>query len=200
MLGIAKPSVLAVCCAGAEMFPVFAVKFAMNSELVSVVSKLSFAVSSVLMLLVMFTGLFATVVFVPSPLTSVIFTSDPLEVMSVCGGVAAFAKNVDMKIAAKIAVEKDTNMVANLVFGLEILSLSLFLRENFDVLKLGESLVLLLFFLCLMKKMIARMIAAMPSVSKMVVKRLVWAKSVSVLRKPVDGAFGVVGGGVLGSG
>ena len=35
--------------------------------------------------------------------------------------------------------------------------------------------------------MIARMIAAMPSVSKMVVKRLVWAKSVSVLRKPVDG-------------
>ena len=182
------------------MFPVFAVKFAMNSELVSVVSKLSFAVSSVLMLLVMFTGLFATVVFVPSPLTSVIFTSDPLEVMSVCGGVAAFAKNVDMKIAAKIAVEKDTNMVANLVFGLEILSLSLFLRENFDVLKLGESLVLLLFFLCLMKKMIARMIAAMPSVSKMVVKRLVWAKSVSVLRKPVDGVDGVPVGGVLGSG
>ena len=96
-------------------------------------------------------------------------------------------------------------MAANLVFGLEILSLSLFLRENFDVLKLDESLVLLLlllllFFLCLMKKMIARMIAAMPSVSKMVVKRLVWAKSVSVLRKPVDGAFGVVGGGVLGSG
>ena len=183
------------------MFPVFAVKFAMNSELVSVVSKLSFAVSSVLMLLVMFTGLFATVVFVPdSPLTSVIFTFEPLEVMSVCGGVAAFAKNVDMKIAAKIAVEKDTNMVANLVFGLEILSLSLFLRENFDVLKLGESLVLLLFFLCLMKKMIARMIAAIPSVSKMVVKRLVWAKSVSVLRKPVDGVDGVPVGGVLGSG
>ena len=187
------------------MFPVFAVKFAMNSELVSVVSKLSFAVSSVLMLLVMFTGLFATVVFVPSPLTSVIFTSDPLEVMSVCGGVAAFAKNVDMKIAAKIAVVKDANMVANLVFGLEILSLSLFLRENFDVLKLDESLVLLLlllllFFLCLMKKMIARMIAAMPSVSKMVVKRLVWAKSVSVLRKPVDGVDGVPVGGVLGSG
>ena len=188
------------------MFPVFAVKFAMNSELVSVVSKLSFAVSSVLMLLVMFTGLFATVVFVPdSPLTSVIFTFEPLEVMSVCGGVAAFAKNVGMKIAAKIAVVKDENMAANLVFGLEILSLSLFLRENFDVLKLDESLVLLLlllllFFLCLMKKMIARMIAAMPSVSKMVVKRLVWAKSVSVLRKPVDGVDGVPVGGVLGSG
>lgn len=174
MLGIAKPSVLAVCGAGAEMFPVFAAKFAMISGLVSVVSKLSFAVSSVLMLLVIFTGLFATVVFVPdSPLTSVIFTSEPLEVMSVCGGVAAFAKNVGMKIAAKIAVVKDENMVANLVFGLEILSLSLFLKENFDVLKLGESLLPLPFFLCLMKKMIARMIAVIPSVSKMMVKKFV---------------------------
>ena len=177
MLGIAKPSVFAVCCAGAEMFPVFAVKFAMNSGLVSVVSKLSFAVSSVLMLLVMFTLFLATVVLPPSPLTSVMSMSEPFEVISVCGA-TAFAKAENMKTAAKIAVEKDANMAANLVFGLEILSLSLFLRENFDVLKLDESLVLLLlllllFFLCLMKKMIARMIAAMPSVSKMVVKRLV---------------------------
>lgn len=190
---------LAVCGAGAEMFPVFAAKFAMNSGLVSDMSKLSLAVSSVLMLLVMFTLFLATVVLLPSPLTSVMSMSEPFEVISVCGA-TAFAKAENMKTAAKIAVEKDTNMVANLVFGLEILSLSLFLRENFDVLKLGESLVLLLFFLCLMKKMIARMIAAIPSVSKMVVKRLVWAKSVSVLRKPVDGVDGVPVGGVLGSG
>ncbi len=90
-----------------------------------------------------------------------------------CGRVAAFAKNVGMKIAAKIAVVKDENMAANLVFGLEILSLSLFLKENFDVLKLGESLLPLTFFLCLMKKMIARMIAVIPSVSKMMVKKFV---------------------------